>query len=189
MVPLCGIERRTAHRASFAAHAVRALSGLSLEGEERDILREIRKGNREGKQEDTVARSATELRKSKGKSVRASEWSEHDGLLCFRDRIYVPNDPELRRRITSQHHDTRVAGHPGRWKDTGAHLPQLLVATDVPLHWPICENMRPLSPDQDSTTPVQPESFTRSQPRRTVGMSSVWISLWNFQTRMGTTQS
>jgi len=31
----------------FAAHAVRALSGLSLEGEERDILREIRKGNRE----------------------------------------------------------------------------------------------------------------------------------------------
>jgi hypothetical protein len=28
----------------------------------------------------------------------------------------VPNDPELRRRITSQHHDTRVAGHPGRWK-------------------------------------------------------------------------
>jgi transposase InsO family protein len=100
----------------FAAHAIRALSGLSLEGEERDILRDIRKGNREGKQEDAVAKSATELRRSKGKSLRASEWSEHDGLLCFRDRIYVPNDPELRRRITSQHHDTRVAGHPGRWK-------------------------------------------------------------------------
>jgi len=100
----------------FAAHVVRALSGLSLEGEERNILREIRKGNREGKQEDTVARSATELRRSKGKSVRASEWSEHDGLLCIRDRIYVPNDPELRRRIASQHHDTQVAGHPGRWK-------------------------------------------------------------------------
>jgi len=28
----------------------------------------------------------------------------------------VPNDPELRHRITSQHHDTKVAGHPGRWK-------------------------------------------------------------------------
>jgi len=100
----------------FATHAIRALSGLSLEGEERDILRDIRKGNREGKQEDAVAKSATELRRSKGNSVRASEWSEHNGLLCFRDRIYVPNDPELRRRITSQHHDTRVAGHPGRWK-------------------------------------------------------------------------
>src|SRR5882762_3224397 len=67
----------------FTAHAVRALSGLSLEGEERDILRDIRKGNREGKQEDAVANSATELRRSKGNSVRASEWSEHDGLLCF----------------------------------------------------------------------------------------------------------
>src|SRR6266481_5555399 len=100
----------------FATHAIRALSGLSLEGEERDILQDIRKGNREGKQEDAVVKSTTELRRSKGNSVRASEWSEHNGLLCFRDRIYVPNDPELRRRITSQHHDTRVAGHPGRWK-------------------------------------------------------------------------
>jgi transposase InsO family protein len=100
----------------FAAHAVRALSGLSPEGEERDILRDIRNANRTGKQEDAVARAAGDLRKSKGKSVRASEWSERDGLLCFRDRIYVPNDPELRRRIASQHHDTKVAGHPGRWK-------------------------------------------------------------------------
>ena len=100
----------------FAAHAVRALSGLSPEGEERDILRDIRSGNRAGKQEDAVVKAAEELRRSKGKSIRASEWSERDGLLCFRDRIYVPNDPDLRRRITSQHHDTKVAGHAGRWK-------------------------------------------------------------------------
>jgi hypothetical protein len=45
------------HPVFFAAHTVRALSGLSLEGEERDILWEICKGNREGKQEDTVAKS------------------------------------------------------------------------------------------------------------------------------------
>jgi hypothetical protein len=90
----------------FTTHTIQALSGLSLEGEERDILRDIHKGNRKGKQEDAVAKSATELRRSKGNSVRASEWSEHNGLLCFRDWIYVPNDPELRRRITAQHHDT-----------------------------------------------------------------------------------
>jgi hypothetical protein len=100
----------------FAAHAVRALSGLSPEGEECDILRDIRNANRAGKQEDAVARAAGDLQKSKGKSVRASEWSECDGLLCFRDCIYVPNDPELRRHIASQHHDTKVAGHPGCWK-------------------------------------------------------------------------
>ena len=81
-----------------------------------DILWEIYNGNCTGRQEDTVAKAAEELQKSKGKSIRASEWSEHDGLLCFWDRIYIPNDLELRRRITSQHHDTKVAGHPGCWK-------------------------------------------------------------------------
>ena len=37
-------------------------------------------------------------------------------MLFFRDRIYVPNDLNLRRRILEQHHDSRLAGHPGRWK-------------------------------------------------------------------------
>ena len=100
----------------FAAHAIHALFELSLEGEERDILWEIHNGNHTGRQEDAVAKAAEELWKSKGKSIRASEWSERDELLCFRDHIYVPNDPELHRRITSQHHDTKVAGHPGHWK-------------------------------------------------------------------------
>ena len=44
----------------FTAHTVRALSGLSLEGEEHNILWDIHKGNCEGKQEDTVAKSADE---------------------------------------------------------------------------------------------------------------------------------
>jgi len=57
----------------------------------------------------------------------------------------VPNDPELRRRITSQHHDTRVAGHPGRWK-TLELISRNYCGHRCPLHWPICENMRPLSP-------------------------------------------
>jgi transposase InsO family protein len=73
-------------------------------------------GYSQGKPRGQTRGRSRELRKSKGKSVRASEWSEHDELLCFQDQIYVPNDPELRRRITSQHHDTRVAGHLGRWK-------------------------------------------------------------------------
>jgi len=98
------------HPEFFATHAIRALSGLSLK-EERDILQDIRKGNREGKQEDAVAKSATELRRSK--ETRSEHRSGRSTMATlFPDRIYVPNDPELRRRITSQHHDTRVAGHP-----------------------------------------------------------------------------
>jgi len=38
-----------------------------------------------------------------------------DGLLCFRDRVYVLMIRAMS-RITSQNHDTRVAGHPGTRK-------------------------------------------------------------------------
>ena len=41
---------------------------------------------------------------------------EENGLLTFRGRIYVPNLADLRRRIVEQHHDSKIAGHPGRWK-------------------------------------------------------------------------
>ena len=76
--------------------AVRALEGLTAVGEEWDLLWELRKGN--------------------SKSVWSAEWSELDSLLHFRGKVYVPPDPELRRRIVFQHHDTRIAGHVGRWK-------------------------------------------------------------------------
>ncbi|GLB44521.1 putative retrotransposable element tf2 155 kda protein type 1-like [Lyophyllum shimeji] len=98
--------------------AVRALQGLIAAGEEDKILRDIRRGNREGAQEDVVAKAAAALKSARSgvRSVRSAEWSEDQGVLMFRGRIYVPNIPELRRRIVEQHHDSRVAGHPGRWK-------------------------------------------------------------------------
>ena len=95
---------------------IRALEGIVPQGEERDILRDIRRANRSGLHEDVVARAVKELRKGSTLSLRAAEWAEKEDLLYFRDRIYVPNDPDLRRRIISQHHDSQIAGHPGRWK-------------------------------------------------------------------------
>jgi hypothetical protein len=77
------------------------------------MLQEIQSGNHSSRQEDTVAKAAEELQKSKGKSVRVLEWSECDGLLCFQDHIYVLNDLELHHHITLQHHDKRIVGHPG----------------------------------------------------------------------------
>jgi hypothetical protein len=95
---------------------IRALEGVELMGEEAAILREVRKGNREGKQEDAVAVIAKELAKSSISSTRTAEWTIENGVLLFRGKIYVPNDPDLRRRIVAQHHDSKIAGHPGRWK-------------------------------------------------------------------------
>ena len=49
-------------------------------------------------------------------SIDGAEWAEEQGLILFRGKVYVPKDPELRRAIVEAHHDSRITGHPGRWK-------------------------------------------------------------------------
>jgi len=87
-----------------------------MEGPEKNILKEIRQGNQRGDQEEPVAKAARELRQAASKMVRSVEWSEEEGLLQFRGKIYVPQNTDLRRRVVSLCHDTKVAGHPGCWK-------------------------------------------------------------------------
>jgi len=94
--------------------AIWALEGVQLEGPEKDILREIRQGNQKGDQEEPVAKAVRELRQTSSKTVRSAEWSEDEGLLWFRGKIYVPRNLDLWRRVVSLCHDTKVAGHSGR---------------------------------------------------------------------------
>jgi len=94
---------------------VHALEGLQFTGPEQDILRDIRQGTKQPK-EEPIARAAQELRKLSTRSLQSAEWSEHDGLLYYRGCIYVPDTSDLCRRIVSLCHDTKVAGHPGCFK-------------------------------------------------------------------------
>jgi len=87
-----------------------------LEGPEKDILREIRRENQKGNQEEPVAKAARELRQTLDKTVRSAEWSEDDRILRFRGKIYVPRNADLQRRVVSLCYDTKVAGHPRCWK-------------------------------------------------------------------------
>ena len=96
--------------------AIRALEGLELVGEERSIMRDIRKGVRDGEKEEGVAKVAKELQSTSARSVRSAEWSLDNGVLYFRGKIYVPNSSDLRRRIVTLCHDSKLAGHAGRWK-------------------------------------------------------------------------
>jgi len=96
--------------------AIQALEGVQLEGPEKDILREIHQGNQKGDQEEPVAKAARELQQASSKTVRSAEWSEDEGVLRFRGKIYIPWNLDLRRRVVSLCHDTKVARHPGRWK-------------------------------------------------------------------------
>jgi hypothetical protein len=56
-----------------------------MEGVERDILREVRKGIRDRKGKDAVMLAMKELDRSKGRMVRSSEWAQENGLWRFRD--------------------------------------------------------------------------------------------------------
>ena len=87
-----------------------------MEGPEKDILREIRRENQKGDQEEPVAKAARELRQTLDKMVRSAEWSEDDRILRFRGKIYVPRNADLQRQVVSLCHDTKVAGHPRCWK-------------------------------------------------------------------------
>jgi len=77
--------------------AVRALEGVELTGVEQKILSDIRKGNWNRDQEEPIAKAARELRRSANGTVHSSEWSNIDGLLWFRGKIYVPQSLDLRR--------------------------------------------------------------------------------------------
>ena len=95
--------------------AVRALEGLEFAGPEQKILQDICQGAK-SPEEEPVAKAVQELQKSSTCSLRSAEWSQNDGLLFYRGRIYVPPTSDLRRCIVSLCHDTKVAGHPGRFK-------------------------------------------------------------------------
>ena len=96
--------------------AVRALEGVELVGQDQELLRLIRRESKGEDLEDTVNRAVRALRSTSAKSIRSSEWSEENGVLYFRGKIYVPPTADIRRKIVALNHDSQIAGHPGRWK-------------------------------------------------------------------------
>ena len=109
---------------------MRALEGIQVTGEEKDILKEIRCGMEAENQEEVVVKAVKELKRSSTKSVKLSEWSIENGLLYYRGKIYVPGS-ELRHWILTLCHDSKLAGHPGRWKTLESTFKELLVAANV----------------------------------------------------------
>jgi hypothetical protein len=96
---------------------IHALTGVRLEGDERNILQEVQRSLKVDVQEESVAKAARELWKDKGRgTIKSAEWSESDGLLMFHSKIYVPKDRDLRHRIVEQHHNTCITRHAGHFK-------------------------------------------------------------------------
>jgi len=96
--------------------AVRALEGVQVEGQERELLKLIRRETRDAQLEDAVSKAAKALKTTSAKSICSSKWTEIDGILHFRGKIYVPPTSDICRKIVSLNHDSLIAGHPRRWK-------------------------------------------------------------------------
>ena len=64
--------------------AVRALEGLQVIGEEKDLLKEIRSETESGNKEEIVVKAIKELMKTPTKSVKSAEWSLDNGILYHR---------------------------------------------------------------------------------------------------------
>ncbi|QRV77936.1 Retrotransposable element Tf2 protein [Ceratobasidium sp. AG-Ba] len=50
------------------------------------------------------------------KNDKVKNWSWNDGLLIFKNKIYVPNDKSIRKDILTSRHDNMAAGHPGQFR-------------------------------------------------------------------------
>jgi hypothetical protein len=147
---------------------IHALAGISLEGNERNILREVRRSLKDNMQEELVVKAARELRKDKSRGmVKSAEWSESDGLLMFHGKIYVPNDRDLRRCIVEQHHDMHIARHAGHFKtlelvSRNYWWPQMLRYIGIYVkHCDLCnqtkvQHQRPIGELHPSETPEAP---------------------------------
>ena len=71
-----------------------------------DKMREVQKTDKE------IASIKEKMSKGKAKGFREDE---HD-TLGFEDRVYVPNDTEIRKLILQEAHDTPYSIHPGNTK-------------------------------------------------------------------------
>ena len=73
----------------------------------------------------------------KGLREKDSDWKLKDGLIYFRNLLYIPPTNKLREKIIFAHHDKPMAGHPGKVQDTGTNPMELLLATYATANWKV----------------------------------------------------
>jgi hypothetical protein len=79
---------------------------FEFQGPDMDVLSKIRQ--RKNNKDKAVIKALAN---------KEAEWVEHDdGLVTWKERIYVPKDKSLREKIIRMHHDLPASGHPGRYK-------------------------------------------------------------------------
>ena len=81
--------------------------------EEEGITEKIKKNQEYDK---TVKEIKKELENGtrKSKLIQLAECQVRDGILLYQEKLFVPDDHELKMEILTRNHDAPAVGHPGR---------------------------------------------------------------------------
>src|SRR5260221_1274550 len=86
---------------------LRATEAVTLEGEEAVFMERIRQSDQD---DDLVVKALKALDVGE---LHSDEWTHAEGVVLYRGRVYILDDPQLCHDLVHAHHTAAVAGHPG----------------------------------------------------------------------------
>jgi hypothetical protein len=92
-----------------------AMTPEPIQDDRPEIENLLQTGSREDENVASVLQ-ALEQGKNRHPFLQLAQCQQKNGLLYYREKIYVPDYEDTRTRVIRQHHDTPSAGHPGRTK-------------------------------------------------------------------------
>src|SRR6266446_1566449 len=88
---------------------LRVMEAVMLEGEEATFMEWIRQSDQ---YDDLVVKALKALDVGE---LRSDEWMHTEGVVLYRGRVYVPDNPQLCHNLVHAHHSATVPRHPGQW--------------------------------------------------------------------------
>src|SRR5260221_10511533 len=85
---------------------LRATEAVTLEGEEAIFMERIRQSTQF---DDPVVKALKALDVGE---LRSDEWMHVEGVVLYRGRVYVPDNPQLCHGLVHAHHGAAITGHP-----------------------------------------------------------------------------
>src|SRR5258708_6439092 len=89
---------------------LRAMEAVTLEGEEAIFMEQIQQSDQ---YDDLVVKA---LKALDAGELCSNEWTCAEGVVLYRGRVYILDDPQLCHDLVHAHHGATITGHPGQWK-------------------------------------------------------------------------
>src|SRR5258705_2834993 len=89
---------------------LRVMEAITLEGEEATFMEWIRWS---AQYDNPVVKA---LKALDAGELCSKEWMCTEGVVLYRGRVYILDNPQLCHGLVHAHHGAAVAGHTGRWK-------------------------------------------------------------------------